>query len=176
MKNFDIVLGDTRSNQMISLVVIHTIFIREHNRVSGELQRLNPHWNDEELFLEARRIVVAEMQVVIYKEFLPALLGKNFFPFPTYTTLNRSYYSVISYHLHKYARLFIWKGVMYSKWLDMCNGINVEHVKCFTVTLCLKRMDQIDMCPLIKMLSTPVSRVGSKYFQIKSMLVLKTVA
>lgn len=38
--------GDTRANQMIFLVVIHTIFIREHNRVSEELQRLNPHWND----------------------------------------------------------------------------------------------------------------------------------
>ncbi|KAJ8919142.1 hypothetical protein NQ315_012127 [Exocentrus adspersus] len=67
--------GDTRTNQMITLVVMHTIFLREHNRVAGILQHLNPHWNDERLFWEARQIVVAKMQVVVYKEFLPTLLG-----------------------------------------------------------------------------------------------------
>lgn len=60
---------------MVSLVVLHMVFMREHNRIAGELQRLNPHWNDEELFLEARRILTAEFQVITYKEFLPAVIG-----------------------------------------------------------------------------------------------------
>ncbi|KAJ3627107.1 hypothetical protein MTP99_014513 [Tenebrio molitor] len=67
--------GDSRTNQMISLVTLHTIFLREHNRLANELSKLNPHWTDEEVFLEARQIVVAELQVITYKEFLPIVIG-----------------------------------------------------------------------------------------------------
>lgn len=61
---------------MISLVALHTVFMREHNRIAGELQNLNPHWTDEALFLEARRILTAIFQVITYKEFLPAVIGE----------------------------------------------------------------------------------------------------
>ncbi|CAG9765153.1 unnamed protein product [Ceutorhynchus assimilis] len=67
--------GDTRTNQMITLVVMHTIFLREHNRLATVLAHLNPHWNDDQLFLEARQILIAEMQVIVYKEFLPTVIG-----------------------------------------------------------------------------------------------------
>ncbi|XP_057668036.1 chorion peroxidase isoform X1 [Diorhabda carinulata] len=67
--------GDTRTNQMITLVALHTIFMREHNRIATILSQLNPEWNDEEIFLETRRIVIAELQVITYKEFLPVILG-----------------------------------------------------------------------------------------------------
>lgn len=67
--------GDTRTNQMISLAVLHTVFMREHNRIARILHHINPNWPDELLFLEARRIVTAELQIITYKEYLPALLG-----------------------------------------------------------------------------------------------------
>ncbi|XP_022245106.1 peroxidasin homolog [Limulus polyphemus] len=69
--------GDERANEQIDLALLHTIWMREHNRVARVLAYYNPGWNDEILYQEGRRIVGAEMQHIVFNEFLPLLLGKG---------------------------------------------------------------------------------------------------
>ncbi|XP_053983298.1 peroxidase-like isoform X3 [Hylaeus volcanicus] len=70
--------GDPRVNTHPQLAVLHTVWHREHNRIADQLGELNPTWSDEKLYQEARRIVIAEIQHISYKEWLPLLLGKRF--------------------------------------------------------------------------------------------------
>ncbi|KAK9304396.1 hypothetical protein QLX08_004185 [Tetragonisca angustula] len=69
--------GDSRVNENPGLTLMHVLFLREHNRVATVLGQLNPHWNDERLYQEARRIVIAEMEHITYNEFLPVVLGET---------------------------------------------------------------------------------------------------
>lgn len=63
------ITGDERVNEQPGLTSMHTLWVREHNRVVDELVRLHsyPQTSNAEkeiLFQEARRIVIAEYQVV----------------------------------------------------------------------------------------------------------------
>lgn len=68
--------GDTRSSETPKLASLHTLFVREHNRLATELRRLNPHWSGDKLYNEARKIVGAMVQIITYRDFLPLVLGK----------------------------------------------------------------------------------------------------
>ncbi|XKL60530.1 hypothetical protein PGB90_007587 [Kerria lacca] len=70
--------GDVRINSQPQLSVLHTVFVREHNRISDHLARINSHWDDERLFKESKKIVVAEIQHITYMQWLPRILGKKY--------------------------------------------------------------------------------------------------
>lgn len=70
--------GDARTNEQVGLTSMHTIFNREHNRVVAILAALNPQWDGERLYQEAKRIVIAEWQHIVYYEYLPKILGSTF--------------------------------------------------------------------------------------------------
>ena len=67
------VAGDIRANEQIGLTAMHTLFVREHNRLADALA--GSGMDEDEIYFTARRIVGAEMQAITYNEFLPSLLG-----------------------------------------------------------------------------------------------------
>lgn len=69
-------LGDGRVNQHPDMAVSQVALLRLHNFLVTEFAPLNPQWNDEILYQEARKFVIAVIQHITYNEFLPILLGK----------------------------------------------------------------------------------------------------
>jgi hypothetical protein len=72
--------GDVRANENIGLTTMHTLWMREHNYWADELRSTYPDLSGNEVFYMARVIVRAEMQKIVYDEFLPALLGGDAIP------------------------------------------------------------------------------------------------
>ena len=56
-----------------TLTAYQTMFIREHNRIAEEL-RSSYSSDDDVLFEETRKLIVAIVQKIVYDEFLPAIL------------------------------------------------------------------------------------------------------
>uniref|UniRef100_A0ABM5EMT2 Myeloperoxidase-like n=1 Tax=Pogona vitticeps TaxID=103695 RepID=A0ABM5EMT2_9SAUR len=83
--------GDKRVTENLGLSAIHTLFVREHNRLATELRNLNPHWDGERLYQEARKIVGAQTQIITYRDYLPLILGNEInHQLPLYRGYNES--------------------------------------------------------------------------------------
>ncbi|XP_072031526.1 uncharacterized protein [Amphiura filiformis] len=69
--------GDVRANEHLGLIALHTVWNREHNRIADELKSINPQWNGETLYQEARKIVGALHQMITYEYWLPKTVGSK---------------------------------------------------------------------------------------------------
>uniref|UniRef100_A0A7N6BG39 Myeloid-specific peroxidase n=1 Tax=Anabas testudineus TaxID=64144 RepID=A0A7N6BG39_ANATE len=71
------IAGDVRVDENIALTSIHTLFVREHNRLARELKRINPQWDSETLYQEARKIMGAYTQTFVFRDYLPHIVGDD---------------------------------------------------------------------------------------------------
>ena len=55
--------------------MLHTLWVREHNRLAREYRNENPFENDETIYEHSRRMLIAQWQHVTYTEYLPSILG-----------------------------------------------------------------------------------------------------
>lgn len=62
-------------NQNLGIIAMQTLFLRYHNYIAFKLSTLNSNWSDEILYQESRRIVIATIQRILYKDFLPIIIG-----------------------------------------------------------------------------------------------------
>lgn len=67
--------GDIRANEQVGLTTMHTLFMREHNRLAYKIRKQHPYLSGDQIYERARRKVGAYIQIITYNEFLPALLG-----------------------------------------------------------------------------------------------------
>jgi len=67
--------GDSRTNQHPALTALHVLMVRRHNQHALALSLRHPDWSDELIFQEARRILIAEFQMITYAEYLPIVFG-----------------------------------------------------------------------------------------------------
>ncbi len=98
--DFQYVAGDIRANEQTGLTAVHTLFVREHNRLAadlygrleaGEIQLVElfnqfvaskpatstEALKDEFVYQSARKVVGAQIQQITYDEFLPLLVGQE---------------------------------------------------------------------------------------------------
>lgn len=69
--------GDVRANENAALLGLHTLFVREHNRLCDMILEKEPVLKnqDEQIFQKARKLIIGMMQNITFSEFLPHLVG-----------------------------------------------------------------------------------------------------
>ena len=81
---FGVQAGDARAPEMPALSAMHALWMREHNRICDLLKTSKTNFNgmntdeiDEYLYQNARRILNAEFQNVVYNEQIPIVEGPS---------------------------------------------------------------------------------------------------
>ncbi|CAG5923318.1 unnamed protein product [Menidia menidia] len=105
--------GDDRANENIGLASLHTLMLREHNRLARALKQLNPHWGGERLYQEARKIMGGYLQVITFRDYLlhivgPGILSQDLSTYPGYDeNVDPSISNVFATAAYRFAHLMV---------------------------------------------------------------------
>lgn len=69
--------GDERANEQPTLTAMHSLWLREHNRLAHQYYHEDPSQTGETIYQRARQMVIALNQAITFNEFLPVLLGSS---------------------------------------------------------------------------------------------------
>ncbi len=75
-----LIAGDVRAGENVVLTSLHTLFVREHNRLVDEISARHPDLDADDLYLAARARVEGLIQAITFNEFLPLLVGEGTVP------------------------------------------------------------------------------------------------
>jgi prostaglandin-endoperoxide synthase 2 len=62
--------GSDTMNSQVGFVMLNVVFLREHNRIAGLLEREYPSWDDERLFQTARNIMIVLLIKIVIEEYI----------------------------------------------------------------------------------------------------------
>jgi prostaglandin-endoperoxide synthase 2 len=70
--------GGERSNTQTGFAMFNTLFLREHNRIAGELAKENPTWDDERLFQTSRNVLIVLLMKIVIEEYINHIAPYHF--------------------------------------------------------------------------------------------------
>ncbi len=62
--------GGERANSTPFTAMINVMFLREHNRLCGVLEGVNPDWDDERVFQTARNVNIVQLIKIVIEEYI----------------------------------------------------------------------------------------------------------
>ncbi|MFL5862287.1 MAG: peroxidase family protein [Solirubrobacteraceae bacterium] len=77
-------MGSDTSNLQVGFVMHNVLFMREHNRIAGELAASYPGWDDERLFATTRNILTVLLMKIVIEDYInhitPTIFELSFDP------------------------------------------------------------------------------------------------
>ena len=70
--------GSDTTNSQVGFTLLNTLFLREHNRVAGELAKTYPKWDDERLFQTARNVMIVLLIKIVIEEYINHITPYHF--------------------------------------------------------------------------------------------------